>query len=140
MEKPSTPFAPVAGPGVWYGRDLQPRTDWIRHFSAAELAELDAAVRAFKSSGQPLADISSSNFPLGAFGDTLRGLLRELLEGRGFFMLRGLPVERYSREEQAIAYMGIGAHLGRPFHFRPRQNPSGCYIFNTIAKSGHRLR
>jgi RNase P subunit RPR2 len=41
-------------------------------------------------------------------------LLHELLEGRGFFMLRGFPVADYTREEQAIAYMGIGSYFGRP--------------------------
>jgi hypothetical protein len=40
-------------------------------------------------------------------------ILRELLEGRGFVLLRGLPVERMTREEQAIAYLGLGAWLGR---------------------------
>ena len=54
MNKPSMPPGPVSGTGVWYGRDLQGRSDWIREFAAAELAELDAAVRAFKVSGTPL--------------------------------------------------------------------------------------
>ncbi len=115
MNKPSMPPGPVSGPSAWTGPDLAKReSDWLYRLGARELAEIDAAVRAFKSSGRPLADIASGTFPLGAFGETLRGLLRELLEGRGFFMLRGLPVDQYSREEQAIAYMGIGAHLGRP--------------------------
>lgn len=109
------PPGPVSGPSAWTGPALAKReSDWLYRLGARELAEIDAAVRAFKSSGQPLAAIAPGSFPLGEFGATLRGLLRELLEGRGFFMLRGLPVDRYSREEQAIAYMGIGAHLGRP--------------------------
>jgi len=115
MLKPSMPPGPVCGPSAWTGPDLAKREgDWLYRLGARELAQIDAAMRAFKSSGRPLADIDARSFPLGAFADTLRGLLRELLEGRGFFMLRGLPVDRYSREEQAIAYMGIGAHLGRP--------------------------
>src|SRR5688572_32305432 len=109
MGKPSMALEPVSGPGVWYGRDLQQRTDWIRHFSAAELAELDAAVRAFKASGTALAAISPASFPLPGLGATLKSLLAELLEGRGFVLLRGFPVERYAREEQAIAYLGLGA-------------------------------
>ena len=113
MNKPSMPPGPVAGPAVWYGRDLQPRTDWIRHFSAAELAELDAAVQAFKASGKPLAEISPASFPLPALGNTLAGILKEMLEGRGFAMLRGFPVDRYTREEQAIAYLGLGSWFGR---------------------------
>ena len=113
MNKPSMPPGPVSGPGVWYGRDLQPRTDWMRHFSAAEIAELDNAVRAFRVGGTPLADISPATFRLPALGATLAGILAEMLAGRGFAMLRGFPVQRYTREEQAIAYMGIGSWLGR---------------------------
>ncbi len=106
-------LGPIAGPSVWYGRDLQSRTDWIHQFSAAELAELDAAVRVFKASGAPLAGISPITFPLPALGPELAAILGELLEGRGFAMLRGFPVERYTREEQAIAYLGLGAWFGR---------------------------
>ena len=36
MNKPSMPPGPVSGPGVWYGRDLQRHTDWMRHFTAVE--------------------------------------------------------------------------------------------------------
>jgi hypothetical protein len=110
----------VSGPGVWYGRDLQrnegrdfrPRGDWIRHFSVAELAELDSAVRAFKAGGTPLEHISPASFALPALGAVLAGVLAEVLEGRGFAMLRGFPAQRYTREEQAIAYLGIGSYLG----------------------------
>ena len=103
----------VSGLSVWYGRDLQQRTDWIRTFSAAELADLDAAVRAFKASGTPLADISPARFALPVLGPVLGEILSELLEGRGFTMLRGFPVDRYTREEQAIAYLGLGSWFGR---------------------------
>jgi len=107
-------YEPIRGPGVWLGRDLAARSDWIRPFSLEELAEIDRAVRAFKASGAPLAGISPASFPLPALGPVLREILAELLEGRGFILLRGFPVRRYAREEQAIAYMGIGAWLGRP--------------------------
>ena len=106
-------YEPIRGPGAWYGRELAVRGDWLRVFSAAELAEIGRAVRAFGASGVPLAEISPATFPLPALGPVLRGILAELLEGRGFVMLRGFPVRDYSREEQAIAYMGIGSYLGR---------------------------
>jgi hypothetical protein len=105
-------FDPVSGRSVWHGRDLRQRDDWLRHFSAAEIAELDASVRAFKTSGTPLADISPASFRLPALGGVLGAILDELLEGRGFIMLRGFPVGRYARDEQAIAYMGIGSYFG----------------------------
>ena len=39
--------------------------------------------------------------------------MHELLDGRGFVLLRGLPIERMTRREAAIAFFGLGAHMGR---------------------------
>jgi hypothetical protein len=35
-----------------------------------------------------------------------------VLNGRGFLLMRGLPVERWTIREAATAYFGLGAHLG----------------------------
>ena len=113
MTKPSMPPGAIAGASVWRGTDLAGNpAEWIRTFSRNEIAELDAAIRGFGASGQDLARIGPENFPLPTLGPVLRGVLGELLEGRGFAMLRGVPVARYSRQEQAIAYLGIGSYLG----------------------------
>ncbi|HEY7239421.1 MAG TPA: TauD/TfdA family dioxygenase, partial [Burkholderiales bacterium] len=106
-------YEPVAGPGVWYGRELAPRDGWIRSFAAHELDEIDAAVQAFRESRKPLESLGTASFALPRLAATLRQILEELLEGRGFVLLRGLPVERMTREEQATAYLGLGAWLGR---------------------------
>src|SRR5215510_6914544 len=106
-------YDPVAGPGVWYGRELARRGDWIRPFAAHELDEIEFAVQAFKKGRTPLESLDAGNFPLPRFAAVLREIKDELLEGRGFVLLRGLPVERLTREEQAIAYLGLGSWLGR---------------------------
>lgn len=106
------PAGAITGPSVWYGRDLGGRDDWIVHLSPAELAEIDAAVRIFKTSGAALADISPRTFPLPAFAVKLRRVLEEIVRGRGFVLMRALPVERWTRDESAIAYMGIGSYFG----------------------------
>jgi len=105
---------PLQGPSAWHGRDMRAREDWIYRFSARELKEIDDAIRAFRASGTPLRAISPANFPLDGLAGTLAEVLGELQEGRGFVLMRGLPVEGYGREDQAIAYMGLGSHLGRP--------------------------
>ena len=104
-------YEPAVGPGVWYGRDLARRDDWIRHFTADELAEIEAAVEIAKR--VPMEQISPAHFPLPRLGAVMRKVRGELLEGRGFILLRGLPVERMTREQQAIAYLGLGSWLGR---------------------------
>jgi Taurine catabolism dioxygenase TauD, TfdA family len=106
-------YEPVAGPGVWYGRELSRRRDWVRELSAAEVEEVTAAVRAFQDTGARLGTVSPASFPLPTLGAVLREVLAELLEGRGFVLVRGLPVERMTREAQAIAYLGMGSWLGR---------------------------
>ena len=100
----------MRGPGVWYGRELAAREDWIRHFRPEELDEIGVAVRA--TSGMDLAAIRKESFALPRLGPVLRGILAELLEGRGFILLRGLPVARMTRREQAAAYLGLGSWLG----------------------------
>lgn len=102
----------IDGPGAWYGSALARSADWTLHLDAADIAEIDRAIAAFRDSGVAMEEISERTFPLPALGPRLKALLRELLEGRGFFMLRGLPVERYGLENSAIAYLGIGRHFG----------------------------
>jgi len=43
----------------------------------------------------------------------MRGLRETLHHGRGFMLLRGLPRERYSQDDMAWIYAGLGVHLGR---------------------------
>lgn len=41
----------------------------------------------------------------------LRKLSDELHNGHGFFVIRGVPVDKYSREENIIIYAGLSAHI-----------------------------
>jgi len=108
------PPGPLHGSAAWYGADLARRDDWMFRFDDEDLVEIDAAIRGFAASGIALSDISPATFPLPRFGQRLTQILEELLEGRGFVLMRGFPVERYSVQETAVAYMGIGSYFGRP--------------------------
>src|SRR3954462_9432589 len=114
-------YEPVSGPGVWSGRALAGRQDWIRNFNAGEVAEVQSVVHAFRATGARYDEISPATFPLPRLGGVMRAILAELLDGRGLVLLRGLPVEQWSREEQAVAYLGLGSWLG-PFR---SQNAKG---------------
>ena len=61
----------------------------------------------------------------------MNGLTDELENGRGFLVMRGLPVERYSEDEINILYYGIGLNLGIPV----RQNPKGD-LLGTVMNVG----
>ncbi|MDA0662129.1 MAG: TauD/TfdA family dioxygenase [Proteobacteria bacterium] len=104
---------PVGGPGAWRGSALRQRPEeWTYTLSAAEIAELDSAMR--QSRGRDIIDIGKDDFPLPVLGPIFDDMRRELLHGRGFFLIRGIPVRDYTMEESARVYWGLGAHFGTP--------------------------
>ncbi len=113
-ENPMPP-GEISGPSVWYGPDMAAREgEWIRPFTNVELAELETAMQGVRSRGIGILEIDRDAFPLPTLGPAFDSLRHEILRGRGFVLLRGLPVDRYSIEESAIIYFGIGAHFGSP--------------------------
>src|SRR5712664_2941341 len=100
---------------AWYGRDLKERSDWIERLSGDEIAEVESATKQLvelAKSSVDLTSIKTEDFPLPTLGRRLRQLLEEVLGGRGFVLIKALPVERWTEREAAIAFLGIGAHLG----------------------------
>jgi hypothetical protein len=98
---------------AWYGRDLVRDAKWLEVLSDAEVAEVEAATRRLAESSFDIAAITSHDFPLPALGARLKQVLNDnVLNGRGFALIRGFPVDRWTRRESAIAFFGIGSHLG----------------------------
>lgn len=110
----------IDAPCAWKGADMQNRIDWLRPFSAAELAEIDAALESVKRRGLDLFDIEKKDFSLPGFSQALAGIAQELESGRGMIMLRGLPLS-YTPDDLRIVYWGLGTHLG----FAVSQNKTG---------------
>jgi hypothetical protein len=100
------------GPAGWYGPDMARRDDWIVALGDAEVAEIDAAVDTFEAHGADIAAMRAADFPLPSLAPRLARIRDELLRGRGFVLLRGLPVDRYTMRQAATAFFGIGTHLG----------------------------
>lgn len=107
------PPGEISGPSVWYGPDMAGRADeWVRPFTAGELAEIDAALRGVKARKLGLLDMTREDFPLPTLAPVFDTIRQEILRGRGFKLLRGIPVDRYTIDESATVYFGIGLHFG----------------------------
>ena len=85
---------------------------WIERLTEDEIGEVEWAVREFEASRVELGSIKAEDVSLPSLGKRLQGMLDEVLKGRGFVLIKGLPVERWSRREAAVACLIIGAHLG----------------------------
>ncbi len=103
---------PLVGAAAWYGPDIARRDDWIVVLSPEDVAEVEAAVAPLAAREADIAHIARDDFPLPSLGPRLRRLLFDVLEGRGFVLIRGLPVRKWSMRECATAFFGIGAWLG----------------------------
>ncbi len=101
------------GPAAWYGPQIAAGQDWIVPLAPADIAEIEAAMAPLLARNVDIASITAADFPLPGLKARLDGVLRALLHGRGFAVLRGLPVERYDRRQAALAFFGLGTHLGR---------------------------
>ncbi|KAJ7677266.1 hypothetical protein B0H17DRAFT_1161472 [Mycena rosella] len=119
-EDPSLPSRPLPegfpprfdGPGVWEGKDWTDEAQWVYELSAAQLEEIDRALAHFEGLDKSLGFINKETFPLPTLSPELRKLAEVLYKGRGFFVIREIPVDKYSRRELMIVYAGISAHVG----------------------------
>ncbi len=122
------PPGPIDGPDAWRGKDLAGSTHWSYTLTSSDIEELDVALATVESRCLPLMHIGRDDFELPWLGPKLDELRGEIIRGRGFVLLRGLPIERYTLEQSAKSYWGIGAYLGRPVS----QNAMGHLLGHVI--------
>lgn len=111
----------ISGPSAWQGRELEDVSAWTRQLSATAIASIDHALDQVKSHGLDFPHFTREDFPLPELAADLKGYADYLETDRGFLLLRGLPVERYTDADIRIIHYGIGLNLGIPV----RQNPRG---------------
>lgn len=106
------PHPPIAGASAWIGAKMRESDEWIYRLSTEQIEELEAAMRGVQARGLDIAQIRRADFPLPTFGAELLKLQDEIVNGRGFVLIRGIPVERYTIAEAATIYFGLGTWLG----------------------------
>ncbi|MEU6273112.1 TauD/TfdA family dioxygenase [Streptomyces populi] len=109
-----TPSTPCSGPSVWKGRELTRPEEWLLHLSEARLAEIDSALREARRRDRTLLRLTAADFPLPCLAADLARLSGVLERGRGFAIVRGIPVERLGETAASTVFWGIGRHLGHP--------------------------
>ncbi|MEX0308561.1 MAG: TauD/TfdA family dioxygenase [Ruegeria sp.] len=103
----------LTGPSVWIGDEVRTReADWIVDLAADDIADLEQAAHHYLSLGRDIGLMTKADFPLVNLGLHLHELRKKLINGIGFEVLRGLPIETYTQEMAAAIFCGVGAHLG----------------------------
>lgn len=117
---------PITGPAAWLAADFERQTDWLHLLSTDELAEIHESVCKLTDAEITNLSFNKEAFPLPSLSTTLANGSEELENGRGFFMLRGLPVDNYNEAQLRAIYYGIGLHMGTPVGQNPRGDILGA--------------
>jgi len=103
----------ITGETVWKAEDYANNPErWVHVFSDEELDELSSVANKFLASRTPLTGISKDNFYLPKLSVLLTSIRNEILNGKGFILFKGFPVEKWGNHKSAVAYMGLGTWLG----------------------------
>ncbi len=113
MMAPNDARAPISHPSVWTGAEMTAkRGAWLLALGREEVAEIEAVVMPLAEAGTDPIELGRGDFPWPVLAPRLKDARREILHGRGFVQFRGLPVARLGRRGAALAFWGIGRHLG----------------------------
>ena len=103
----------ITGPTVWKAEDYRNNPErWTHVFSDEEIAELGDTADQFIASGAPLTGITKALFPLPKLASFFGTVRNEIINGKGFLLFKGVPVQEWGLHKSAVAYMGMGAYFG----------------------------
>jgi len=115
IDSPLTPVhgTPIDHPSAWTVADFKTPADYTIELDAAHLRDIEHAIRQIKTAGLGLDDLQREHFEVPSLRPVIDEIRRQIGDGRGFVVVRRLPVEDYSKDEIGMIFWGIGTHLGR---------------------------
>jgi len=85
-----------------------------RSLSSRHLGILIDAARRSLAAGRPVESLTADELPLGGLADEIDAVSCELVDGPGFVVLDGFPVDELTTDETERVFWGIGLRLGTP--------------------------
>ncbi len=107
------PTGPVGGEAAWTADQLD-ESDWMVHLTGPQIEELAVAVASAQRDVTSMGELTRQSFPLPELEREFADWRRRIIDGLGFVLVRGLPVDRWPREDVEWAFWGLGQHLGEP--------------------------
>jgi hypothetical protein len=123
---------PVPFPNAWLASQMRSdRKRWVFELDVAELQQVARALAHVRERGLAIP-FNADDFPLESLAEKLLTIRREIEQGTGVALLRGLEVDRYGSDGTRLVYWGLGAHLGTAL----AQNPKGDLLVNVRDEGG----
>lgn len=121
-----------SGALTWAGSDFVSENEYVLHFDEDDLKEIEHALQHFKNLRLDASKVDPETFPLPNVHHMLVQAGRDLYEGRGFSILRGIDSQAYSVEDNVLISLGVTSHIQRE---RTSQNSRGQMIRHIVDAS-----
>jgi Taurine catabolism dioxygenase TauD, TfdA family len=120
-------------PMAWRRSSFAAPEDFSLDLSKEDREEVVGAVHRLAREGRlaPVHALTRADFPFARLGQRLTQAYEDVRRGRGFVLLRGLPVDGLTLEEYTAAVWGIGSWFGFPLS----QNAQGELVSYVIDAS-----
>ena len=105
---------PINDASSWDASTFRNSDAWIRVLQPEHLDEIDAAIKSLTARGITLQTVRKGNMPLPTLQPFIARMLSEDIGIRGFGMVRGFPIHRYTVEQCAMFFWALGTHMGKP--------------------------
>lgn len=115
------PRNPIECTSAWRGDELRRQGCPEENLDAAQVNEIEKAMACAEATGKPTESLTKQDFPLPSLKTDISRWRKELQQGRGFMVVRGVPVDRWSLSQAEQFFWCFGLHLGIP----GAQNPAG---------------
>ncbi len=131
---------PLRIPAAWLGDEMRDRDDWRVRLSDEDIDEIERASVFAKDTGKPLHELGKADFPLPTLSEKIARWRGEIVSGRGFQVIRGLPVERWSLSDCERFFWCFGLYFGLPGAQNPRGDLLGNVRDEGLPSGGKRVR
>lgn len=120
------PQQPIRSASAWRGAEMRERPqEWIVELSAAEIAEIEEAQRFAAAGARAMGEMTRTDFPLPTLAPRIAEWADLVHRGRGFILVRGVPVERWTEQQAETFFWCLGQHLGMPGAQNPQNDLLG---------------
>lgn len=107
----------IGGPAAWRGADIRDSAEWQVVLDGPQRAELLSALDVLKTAAasrpdNPLRVVTVEDFPLSRLEPVFAAALGDVVDSRGFTLVRGVPIEGLPDEDIELLYWGIGLQFG----------------------------
>jgi hypothetical protein len=96
----------------WRASEFRDKQALYVELGTRECAAIDGIMNSLKARNLPFRSFSRDLFSHPDLDSTLATVFETITEGRGFVVLRGIPVDRYDISDIERIYWGIGSHFG----------------------------